>query len=620
MRRHRLLPITLVSFLLLCLTVICANASWFIQDKSEKDGSASNIAPDTSDYFTTGGHVFDAGKTDATPALNSDGVTVLGGTTADYTITWVGCALNTIDSQTKKPIEIWKETASGDTSTLEGVVAGTHYYQIVENATGQIISNRHAVTIQKRPVTVSTPAAKAGFVGMNSTWDYSVYGISSNGGTYAFDGSNVSFQYSYTPTLQDYYKTGYKTSTTAHTKDSTFPASEDVTYTGKVIDKYPSLSGSTQYGNFTVDYANNYYIPADLTYTATCNVLPTTYTTQNTTTYWATLTEAIKNTTSGTIYPMQQVNGYSVKTTAATPKGTYYEHLITENCEIKPGVTLTLLYGTDPATILTYTNGTISELVYTARNSTHLKNEVTICADIKLTNYGSIVIAGTVHGGNGGSRVNSAVGGSHAQIKMMDRAGLICKTAPNASTGGDLTCYGFITEASNKNQSYVDVINGNTTVVFSMSEHRGGTHFFEIYSGGMKGTPFNRFWIETISSRLTVHHGAYLLGHVMLYANSQNNPSDIALIGNSNRYLIQTKDGTQITAKYNHDYNGVTVTNRTTELEIKGDADFNSMAISIDTGIPLVGVVSLSTSTVFFPLSGYYHVTLSPNEDKKGNP
>ena len=225
MRRQRLLTLTLVSFLLLCLTVICANASWFIQDKNQGSGVLNTFAAneDTSAYFTTGpagggSYVFDAGITDITPTLNSAGASILGGTASDYTVTWVGCQ----PWVAEKPIE--KNPASpNDTAPLEGVIAGTHYYKIVENATGQVISSNHAVTVEKRAVTVSTPSKKVGFVGNTISWSHSVYGITSDGGNYPFDENSASFSHTYTLKVSDYSATGYTTSTSAHSASTSIP-------------------------------------------------------------------------------------------------------------------------------------------------------------------------------------------------------------------------------------------------------------------------------------------------------------------------------------------------------------------------------------------------------------
>ena len=249
--------------------------------------------------------------------------------------------------------------------------------------------------------------------------------------------------------------------------------------------------------NEAVFFENNHDIasaaPVDVTFyvVSTCYSIPSG---GGSKTYYPTLMHALNATDTLAEAPSALILVAPVSVTYASAKytvstginaawsDTQYVHEITNDATVGPTVTLRIPYGTDDTTILSYTNGQIKNLAFTNRGSktadnANLKNEVVIHAGKELTNNGSIEIAGTVSGGNGGSAVNSMVNGSHAQIKMMQNAGIVCETASGISNGGNLTCYGYISEAAENNGSYVDVQNGTTTLVFSMSEHRGGTKF-----------------------------------------------------------------------------------------------------------------------------------------------
>lgn len=676
MRRQRYATIIMISLLLIALTVLCANASWFIQESGKEaavhNKGTSQTAVTESDYFDLT-FTYDGKK--HLPVLNETGKTAFGANT-ELTFEFLnGTAANGSEINSTVP-------------QYHGVLAGTHRYKVTETTTGQVIYDNLQITVNKNTLVPGTATATAAA---------------------SFVGKDVAYTVTWTPSTPDILLTSLKTTGsftqtqnpfifTSETTDEQKKANSrslttDVGYGTLPKDGYTFVSVAEDATkeekdahaqattNFKNLFANNYEIPT-ATATLSYKVMATCYSVTGSAApiYYGNLNQGLYETKDATtatmLVAMQSVtNGNSTYYASVYGVTNHYDHIIGGDPDVDPyadddaeeegiqkfinaNVTLRLPYDTaneltpfrtnpnDPATdaafLITRTHfhghdkalgreKTANEiLATTARNTTvyyapiydsnnkltgyntlyFLKNEVTVAETTTLYNQGSIEIAGQVSGGNGGYYVNSMVAGLHAQIKMMDNAKII--------SDGTITCYGFITEAEENNGSEVIANSGSkTTVIFSVSEHRGGQNYGAIYLSGMQSSPFNRFWIETVSSKLTVHYGAKLLGRVDLYADDKENISDIKLIGTDDSCLISLAEGASVIAKYHHDYDAVTHTNRTTNLQIKGSASVNKLEITIVVGTMYEFIlgsdrITLSTASVMFPISGYYHITLSP--------
>lgn len=635
MRRQRLFLLIFVSCILITLTVLCASASWFVVLRDSNvmenahtsgDGTATTESP----YFNLQ-YTFTNGKAELT--LKDAGKTFFGYDTVaeGFTVEWLDGKFSDGSA-----------FPTSGASTYLGIYAGTHFCRITEIATGQIIYDRLQVKIDKATLTVGAlnystatvlPAKSEEY--RKVSYSYPICGV---------DGTAL---------------LTYKDTVTVPT--DAYPAN------GNAAMAYSYTALSAQFlaskldlSNAGTSIRNNYNKPADTAAeTLTVNLLPTCKTTGGEKLYYGTIDQALAKTQTATtatvVIPMQGFTSGSVYTAVLqgakqTETATNYIHKITtQKAVIGPNVTLRIPYdqSTTESSITSETalqtelikdsEGkviAVSDLAFTSRNKTTisivkdgttysregLSNEVTVASGVTLTNYGTLEIAGQVSGGNGGSYINSMVYGKHAQLRMESDSHLVCGGVLENGTveDGNLICYGYITESSEKNTSSVEVIKGTAEVVFTVSEHRGGTIFGNMYNKGgtdtrhFEGSAFNRFWIENISSTFTIHSGAFLSGHADLYAGSRHNVDKVNLVGNTDAYLINLHSGSSLTCKYHHDYDAVTSTNRTMTIEIKGSASFNSLKLSISaSGI----TVSIDTADVLFPLSGYYRITLSPIDE-----
>ena len=174
MRRQRLVGLGIVSFLLLALTLICASASWFIQDRKSqeaayKDAALGNATATTkSDYFTLD-YTYSGAK--KVPQLTTAGVTLFGYSTVEgnFEFEWLG--------GTDKSGNV----LTGSTpEKYQGVIAGTHRYKVVEVATGQTIYDNLQITVNKATLTVGSLSASSDptFVAGTVAYTYQINGVS----------------------------------------------------------------------------------------------------------------------------------------------------------------------------------------------------------------------------------------------------------------------------------------------------------------------------------------------------------------------------------------------------------------------------------------------------------
>ncbi len=312
------------------------------------------------------------------------------------------------------------------------------------------------------------------------------------------------------------------------------------------------------------------------------------------TTYYGTIESALQSVSSGEVYVLVGKNP-----------------LIRSDCEIRLGVTLYLPLDDNGTWDKTGSNGVNGSHYFAANhsygNTSLLKATAVLSAGKTLTNNGTLNIGGTVTGGQGGYNAGFTCG-EYSQLTLGENAKV---DSPN----GSITCYGYIVEDSLNNGS--SVIMGNSsgatptiTLPFVVIEHRGGTVFCgladnstDLTSGKINATPFNRFLLPNVTAKLTINYGAKLEGFADLYALNKHNTTIVKLIGASDDYLLNIASGTKIVSKYNPDTN-------VTDLNVKGTASINSLTLKI-----MEGVATLSTATVYFPLSWYYNITLSKFEN-----
>lgn len=573
------------------------------------------VEADSSDLFTQEATY---NGEDNIPELTPEGKLVFG--ECEFTITWNG---GNYRSKVNGNEGIPKSEAAHD----NGNYAGEHFFTIIDNTTGQIISSNHRLVVKPKEVTVAPIESEIYFVGNT----LKVEKLSLVG-------------------FVDDYKCDYPIEKrTVEASDYGAITASSVTASEKAytvtVPQNHNLGGDEK--------NNNYCIPeGGLSYSIPFTVLPTCYSgsdSSTTYTYYGTLVAALNATQSAdspvNVIPMQSFvytpTGGSQTTYTS---GIHYNHMIDEDCIVGSAVTLNIPYTAD-TTDAGFADGLLethsklqTEEAY--QKTLQLKNNVEIFTGKKLTNNGKIIIAGVVSGGQQASYYNSITSGTYSQITLCDDSKL-------ENIGGAIDCYGFIREETDDNGSEVILSSGILTSVFSITEHRGGgaylgmtditgeilsdrledsISFSDILAGkpctseitpGLVCFPFNRFYIQSVSPKMTVSNGASVNGYVNLYANSQDNVTTINLIGNSGTSLIRFSEST---SKIVHKYDPKT---RKHDLDVYGSATVNPLKLVLTVqesaaSVTIIITVNLTTSDILFPLSHHWDISFNKS-DNSGN-
>ena len=311
--------------------------------------------------------------------------------------------------------------------------------------------------------------------------------------------------------------------------------------------------------------------------------------------------------------------------------------------EIKSKVTLTLPYlesrlDTTVAYVLVNDNSAYKQTAF--GKSQYQQNQMYIAAGHTLASAGTINVAGEVCGGAymnynaAETNANSLTAGRHAQINLGANAVL--------KTTGTVNCYGFINEETQNNGSQFIVESGNVTVMFTIVEYRGGQRYFgmidptqqkvkdAIASAAQDGlgstpgkytpdtlqsSPFNRFYIESVTAQTTVKYGAQMIGYIILWADSDNQETTMNLINNSDGIIALNNQNSSVTYKYDY-------TTHKTDLDIYGNMTLNPLKLTISItksesvatttiDLTLTTGATGASSGVFFPISDYFDVSLN---------
>ena len=310
--------------------------------------------------------------------------------------------------------------------------------------------------------------------------------------------------------------------------------------------------------------------------------------------------------------------------------------------EIKSGVVVFMPYVETVDDVYDYVNvNTSAEYKTSAYGKVRYQNnQIYIAQDHTLTNAGRIDVAGEISGGMGGNYgANSVTAGRHAQINLGKNAKLI--------STGVVNCYGFINEESKNNGSEFIVESGETTVMFTIYEYHGVSAYVgmvdpnnskvksSLISAIIEGTnlpfvgkglgkytpdslsvsPMNRFYMESVTSKVTVKRDAEMLGCAVLFADGENYTTTLNLVNDTDGIIGLTAEGGYITYKYD-------ASTHKTDLDIYGDMTLNPLQLKLTisheaSGISTTLEITLTTgktgnsSGVFFPISEYFDISLN---------
>ena len=273
---------------------------------------------------------------------------------------------------------------------------------------------------------------------------------------------------------------------------------------------------------------------------------------------------------------------------------------IYEDCTIKDGVTLHINFAEESKNSSTGTHEG-SSTAYT------VKNKVTLNSNVIMTieNGGKLEVGGELTGGGANAKCGATVG-STSELIMNSKSGIICD--------GVIDCYGFIRESSKNNESYITVNTGSVYLPFIIRDFRGGSITYGIYNkfDSVNCPPFNQMQFENIEPLLTLKYNSKLYGYANLYAGSQQNPTTIGFVSNTNQTLIQFTDArySYLTAKYDNSPESECLS-----IDIYGGASTNAMAMSLK----VLGTINVSTEKVYFALTFRQKVSLNVNKESGQN-
>ncbi len=289
--------------------------------------------------------------------------------------------------------------------------------------------------------------------------------------------------------------------------------------------------------------------------------------------------------------------------------------IIDTNIRIANGVTLILPYGkytgTDDATVRN--QSAVSTFVSNGSTLSNASPETYRMTLVKLLdgktitidNGGILEISGELAGKSSGNEYAGHTAGMYAELMLGDGAVIDCS--------GNIKAYGFITEEHKNGGSKIEIKNGAVlNQPFTLLDFRGGSYMYATHSDGERYNiaPFEEFIFMNVESTITYHFGGKLEAWANLFAGEKHNHTLSYVIGNSSKYCLQMPSGGSITSKYDKD-------TMITDLDIYGGISINAMSLTINTGIPLIGNVPISTDPVYFPVSWAYDISLNRTESQR---
>ena len=286
------------------------------------------------------------------------------------------------------------------------------------------------------------------------------------------------------------------------------------------------------------------------------------------------------------------------------------------NVEIKAGVTFILPYGADGSGVNTIgTDGTIDIPSATQTTGQYEKPagedechvKVVLAAGTKMTNNGTLQIAGQLSGGSGAAQYAGFTAGQHARLVLDAGAELV--------NNGTIYAAGFIRELNKNNGSKVTINSGSTLYQpFTVKDFPGGSVSYALYQTMGKSEPitaFSRFILMNVSPEMHISYGGTVRVWALLWAGDQINQTVGDMIGSgadNTTHVIALTDETYsyMVAKYDVD-------TEVCDLDIYGGAKTNGMKLSVKS----LMTVTINTADALFAISCHYDVSLNKSEGQE---
>lgn len=197
------------------------------------------------------------------------------------------------------------------------------------------------------------------------------------------------------------------------------------------------------------------------------------------------------------------------------------DYTLTADVTVPSGVTLLIPYDE------TYSTGTQDYVVTSTGVAGSAYVTLTVPAGTGLTVNGTLLVNGRAAGSS--SRHEGVLHGNYGHIAL--------NGSLTVADGGTLYARGVI-----DGSGAVTAQNGGTVYqMFQIKDWRGGTKTALLVSPLVRIFPFNEYEVSNIRADAVYQYGSQLLGQSYVYASSDANFADIALIGSNGLFVIQNE-------------------------------------------------------------------------------
>lgn len=244
---------------------------------------------------------------------------------------------------------------------------------------------------------------------------------------------------------------------------------------------------------------------------------------------------------------------------------------------------------------------------------------LTIPEDITLNiNSGGVVAIGGTTGGNIYTAGATIASGYHSNVQLDGK--IAVNSGGVFSTRGYVLGSGEIVASGSGAKIYQPmIINDYVGGMYTVSA-AGNNYAMSMQSGEKYISPFIRWSMVNIRTKITVYSGAYMYGYACLNARDENYCTTPCIVGDSSAVgLISLNSGSTFEAVY--DTTGGSIDNvQPTRVTVDGGGYLGELKLHIEMTVMGVGVKEdVYTSNFVFPLSYNYDVTLQNGTYKMEN-
>ena len=269
--------------------------------------------------------------------------------------------------------------------------------------------------------------------------------------------------------------------------------------------------------------------------------------------------------------------------------------------ELKSGSTLSLYYDSANTKLNTYAT-TERRHFADFEESIYLKKRLTLKSGVTLKVYGTINIGGITNSAKVG--MNGHTSEDYTQIDIDNNSTMIVKS------GGLIQCYGYI----KGNGSTIYESGAIAYYPFVIRDFKGGSNTKAIYEDA-GASPFEQYEVPNNQTYQTIYSGAEIKVYCVLYANNEHNETKSTFIGKTTGILKLTNGYINLhVVPQSKEENAVTIS----YFNFNGEVSLGSLSLKVV--LFVIVKVNVDTSTVLFPISYLFRITVESGTFTVDNP